>query len=108
MVAEDLTTLLDEIESLLREPSAGGAAAVARIEQTLTDGYARALALEGRRWRLERQITDVGRLLAGGDENRAAELTALYGRLSETEADLSKLRGALAELRRHANAVRAA
>jgi hypothetical protein len=80
MVAEDLTTLLDEIESLLREPSAGGGAAVARIEQTLTDGYARALALEGRRWRLERQIAEVARLLGGGDESRAAAMHGLNGR----------------------------
>ncbi len=109
MVAEELSRLLDQIESLLREPASGGPAAVARIEQTLTDGYARALELEAERWRLERRIGEVARLLTTGDRiGHADELSDLYARLAQTDADTKRLRGTLASLRRHADAVRVA
>lgn len=108
MVAEDLSPLLEEIDALLREPASGGGVSVERIEQTLTDGYARALELEAQRWRLERRIADVARLLAGGADERADELSDLYARLTATDADVQHLRGTLASLRRHADAVRAA
>jgi hypothetical protein len=108
MVAE-LSSLLDEIEAVLREPPAGGEAAVARVEGTLTDGYARALQLEGERWRLERRIADVARALNDGDaEGLAEELSTLSQRLSRADGDLRNLRARLADLRQHADAVRAA
>jgi hypothetical protein len=108
MVA-DLSHLLDAIEAVLREPPAGGEAAVARIEDTLTDGYARALELEAERWRLERKIGEVARQLTGDDVVlRAEELAGLSKRLSSADGDLRRLRGRLADLRQHAEAVRAA
>jgi hypothetical protein len=104
----DLTTVLDAIERVLRERGEGEAA-VARIEETLTDGYARALELEAERWRLERKIADVARTLTGANAATGAhELAALSQRLAAADRDLKRLRGRLAELRQHADAVRAA
>lgn len=108
MVAE-LSHLLDAIETVLREPPEGGEAAVARIEETLTDGYAHALELEAERWRLERKISEVARRLSSGDTvRRADELSELSRRLSNADGDLKLLRVRLAELRQHAEAARAA
>jgi hypothetical protein len=108
-VVAELSDLLDAIEAILLEPAGGGEAAVARIEETLTDGYARALELEAERWRLERKISDVARRLASGDTaRRADELSSLSERLSNADGDLQRLRVRLAELRQHAEAVRAA
>ena len=101
MVAE-LSDLLAAIEAILLEPAGGGPAAVA-------DGYARALELEAERWRLERKISEVARRLAFGDTaRRADELSSLSERLASADGDLQRLRVRLAELRRHADAVRAA
>jgi hypothetical protein len=109
VVAEDLSALLASIESLLDEPPSGGPGAVVRIEQILTDGYARALELEAERWRLERRIVELARLVSRGEgAGHAQELPALHDRLSKTDADVTHLRGTLAALRRHASAVRAA
>jgi hypothetical protein len=108
MVADDLSLLLDEIEQLLHEPAAGGLDAVARVEETLTDGYARALALEADRWRTERRIAEVAKLVAEGSTTGVAELSELAARLEQADADLRRLRERLGSLRRHAEAVRAA
>ena len=108
MVADDLSLLLEEIEQLLHEPPRGGLDAVARVEETLTDGYARALALEAERWRTERRIAEVAKLVAEGSTAGVAELSTLSGRLEQAEADLRRLRDRLGSLRRHAEAVRAA
>lgn len=109
MVAQDLSTLFDEIETMLAEAPRGGAAAVARVEQTLTDGYARALALEAERWRLERRLGEVARSVGNGDPATATrELTSLTRRLEDADGDLRRLRERLASLRRYAHAVRTA
>jgi hypothetical protein len=97
-------TLLDEISVLLSAPTDGGdASLLERLEHTLTAGYARALALEAERWRLERRLEEAAR--AGGD---AEELSGLAHRMSSTEVDLSHLRTLLASLRDRARAARAA
>ncbi len=109
MVADDLSLLLEEIEQLLHEPATGGLDAVARVEETLTDGYARALALEAERWRIERRLAEVARRVADGSTTSVAEeLSDLAGRLEQADADLGRLRERLGSLRRHAAAVRAA
>src|SRR6266566_2933687 len=63
----------DEIRSLLDAPPQGDEApTIDAIEHTLTAGYARALALEAERWRLERRIAEVAATLGGkspGDEH---------------------------------------
>lgn len=109
MAAEALSPLLEEIETLLTEPPAGGDDAVARVEQTLTDGYAHALALEAERWRIERRLTEIARLIAGGSGNGVTkELAELSDRLELTDNDLRLLRERLGSLRQVAAAVRAA
>jgi hypothetical protein len=105
---EDMTTLFEKIDALLAEPGRDEPA-LARMEHTLTEGYARALALEAERWRLERRIGEVAAKLAEGDrERRTQELASLAERISSADGDLSVLRGRLSVLRRAAHDVRAA
>lgn len=105
---EDMTTLFDKIDALLAEPGQDEPA-LARIEHTLTDGYARALALEAERWRLERRIGEVAAKLAEGDQQRRTrELADLAERISRADGDLTVLRGRLTTLKRAAHEVRTA
>ncbi len=102
-----MTTLFEKIDALVAAPGAGEPA-LARIENTLTEGYARALALEAERWRLERRIGEVAAKLVEGDrEKRTQELANLAERISSADGDLSRLRGRLSVLRRAAHDVRA-
>lgn len=84
---------------------------VDEIERRLTDGYAHALTLEAERSRLERRLlAAVHDLVRSGSPVKAKteELSALAASLDGTVGELAHLRGALAELRRHASTVRAA
>ena len=105
---DEITDLFEKIDGLLSEPVAGDhEPALARIEHTLTEGYARALALEAERWRLERRIGEVAAMLVQGDrERKTDELAALAERISSADGDLSRLRGRLSTLRRRAHEVR--
>jgi hypothetical protein len=88
---EDLSILFDRIRMLVNHQGDGAPTARAdEIEHTLTDGYARALALEGERLRAERRI----RALAG-DAEHLSELQALTARLRRLDADLAQLRDLL-------------
>jgi tRNA C32,U32 (ribose-2'-O)-methylase TrmJ len=89
--------LLDEIASLLGQEPAGDD--VARLERTLTDGYARALSLETERSRLQKEI---GRLAAADAAGRAAQrqVRALTRRAEARAEELQRLRTLLASLRR--------
>jgi chromosome segregation ATPase len=79
------------------------------IERTLTDGYAQALSLEAEKWRLERRLTEVAQEIDGNDtEAKARELSSLAERLDGNQGELERLRGVLADLRRHADGVRLA
>ena len=104
------TMIQDDIRSLLESPPSGDdAPSLAHLEHTLTSGYARALALEAERRRIERQLADVASRL--GDEatdEDASELAQLGQRLSVADDDLSRLRGLLASLRLRADAARTA
>ena len=103
-MAPDVSSVLAEIESALR--MLGG---VEDVERTLTTGYARALTLEGERWRLERAISDAARRIADGDATAAAtELSSLSKRLASADGELDTLRASLRRLRRHADSLRAA
>jgi hypothetical protein len=100
----------DEIRSLLDAPERGREApSLDHIEHTLTAGYARALALEAERWRLERRISEVASELGteGTDESHS-ELAKLGERFSEADGDLTRLRRLLSSLRARADAVRTA
>jgi hypothetical protein len=99
----------DEIRSLLDSPPDGeDAPTIDAIEHTLTAGYARALALEAERWRLERRIAQVAAELGGkSQDDEHSELTQLGQRLSMADGDLSNLRRLLSSLRSRADEVRA-
>jgi hypothetical protein len=108
MAPEAIPTLLEQIDELLAEPAqAEEPATLARLERTLTDGYAYALALEAERWRLERRMTELaGELHDGNRELKAKELELVSDRLSSNASLLSALRGTLTQLRARATAVR--
>ena len=105
-MTDDIALLTHRIHVLLEEPLEGERSLLLeRLEDTLTAGYARALALEAERMRLERRV---GELAAVLDEASTGELTALARRLSSTDVDLSELRQLLGALRDRAREFRAA
>jgi hypothetical protein len=97
--------LLAEISALLAASEAEDDPA--RLERTLTDGYARALWLEADHRRLERRI---GSLAASGQgDAERQELASLLGLAKRQEGDLGTLRHQLGLLRRrHSSAARRA
>jgi hypothetical protein len=98
--------LLEEISTLLAAEEADDPA---RLERTLTDGYARALSLEAERRRLQKQIGDLTAQLGSGDAAARRRLAALVRQVKRQEGDLGALRDQLGRLRRrHSSAVRAA
>jgi hypothetical protein len=103
MIHDDIRTLLDS------PPTGDDAPSLDHIEHTLTAGYARALALEAARWRLERKIADVaarlGHEVTDGD---TSELAQLGQHLSSTDDDLNRLRALLVSLRSRADEARTA
>ena len=108
---DELSILISRIDALLQAPREADDADVrAHMETTLTDGYARALALEAEHWRLQRKIGAIAAALADGSGGpRTEELTSLGQRLALTEAELRNLRDVLSSLRdRIALAARAA
>jgi hypothetical protein len=102
------TTLIEEIATLVAEPAPSDPARlIARIEHTLTAGYARALALEAERLRLERRIAAVALELEQGDAaEQQDELKRLALRVSDADGDLRRLRTLLGSLRDRARELR--
>jgi ABC-type phosphate transport system auxiliary subunit len=97
----------EKIAQLLRLPRRGSRApSRERIEGTLTDGYAQALALEAERLRLERRLGEVARRADGADaDDLAAQLAEISTRLAQADGNLSDLRRLLRSLReRHRDA----
>jgi ABC-type phosphate transport system auxiliary subunit len=105
---EAIPALLDEIDELLAEPTPSEEpATLARLERTLTDGYAHALSLEAERLRLERRMSELaGELHDGNQEQKAEELVKVSRRISSAGAEIEQLRATLAQLRARARAVR--
>lgn len=95
-VSPDLASFLDEVQALLDSPAGRRRAALARVEHTLTSGYAHALGLEAERLRLERR-----RLLAA-EAGDSGEMVAVTRRMGATDTELANLRSLLATLRTHA------
>ncbi len=62
----------------------------------MTDGYARALALEGEHLRIAREL---GAAAADASRNAVDRLGALAERLATTEGELERLRARLVPLR---------
>jgi hypothetical protein len=88
-----------QIEELL----SAEAPTLARLEDTLTEGYAQALALEAERWRLERRLGEVAR---EGRADAGDELRSLGVRLTHADGELTKLRSLLGTLHERARAAR--
>ncbi len=103
-MANDLAPLLARIHDLVGRSDGEAEPLLRTMEHTLTEGYAHALALEGERLRIEREIGElVGRLEQG---EPAGRLRALADRLAGTDRELTRLRGVLATLREKADLVR--
>jgi hypothetical protein len=105
-MADDVGHLSERIRRLLdartADPERG---LLTEMEHTLTDGYARALELESRVWRIE---TRIGTLAAEVESPvEAEELRGLAVRLRTTEDELARLRALLSDLRGRAETVRA-
>lgn len=94
-------TMLEQIEQLL----ASERPTLARMEDTLTEGYAQALALEAERWRLERRI---GEVVREGGFDAGDELRTLGTRLTHADGELTKLRSLLGTLHERARETRKA
>ena len=102
--------MLQQIEELLSAPTSGDSApTLARMEDTLTEGYAQALALEAERWRLERRLGEVARTVGGPDPDVASfaeELSQLASRLTSADGELTTLRTLLGSLHDRARSMR--
>jgi hypothetical protein len=92
--------MVQQIEDLLR----ASAPTLAHVEDTLTEGYAKALALEAERLRIERRLGEVAR--SGGDHGD--ELRSLGTRLTDADGELTRLRELLGSLYDRARVLRAA
>ena len=91
--------MLQQIEELLTRASAP---TLARMEDTLTEGYAQALALEAERWRLERRLGEVAR--EGREADVGEELARSATRLTRADGELAELRELLGTLHERAPA----
>lgn len=92
--------LIERVRRLLAAPREGhDAPSRDKIEWTLTEGYAEALALDGERLRLRRRIHEVTTDVIDGRGSGTTELAGLRDRLEATEEDLTDLRELLATLR---------
>jgi hypothetical protein len=102
--------MTEQIEKLLEAPTTGAEApSLARMEDTLTEGYAQALALEAERWRLERRLGEVARSVEGGDGSSfVEELTSLARRLTSADGELTRLRSLLGTLHERTRSARLA
>jgi hypothetical protein len=104
-MGRDLASLLDRIRLLLEQEADPSVPILTELEHTLTDGYAVALALEGDRLRLERQIGELAQSVDGPEQ--AEELKDLAQQLRATDEDLVSLRELLPELQRRVGVGRA-
>ena len=94
---EDLPNLLDRIQALVDgRDNASPERLLERMEHTLTDGYARALALEAEYLRIAREI---GPATAGAARSSSEKFAALAERLLAVEYDRERLSALLTPLR---------
>ncbi len=75
------------------------------VEDALTEGYAKALALEAERLRLERRLGEVAR---GATPDRTAEIRSLGTRLVDADGEIEQLRSLLGTLQGRARELRGA
>ncbi len=97
--AIDFGTLCRQLDALIKSPPAPDEKTRARVERTLTAGYAQA------QLRIERRISKIAaEMSARNRELKADELAELSLRLSRASVDLRHLRGLLASARRRVSA----
>jgi hypothetical protein len=102
-MAERLDDVIQRIRALLVTLNEGnGVPSRERVEATLTEGYAAALALDGERLRLERRMDQVTAHVAHGGGGRVKEMQKVLEQLEATEQDLAELRDLLTRLRTRA------
>src|SRR3954470_1080031 len=94
-------SMTSSIEALLNASSP----TLAAVEDTLIEGYARALALEAERLRLERRL---GEMAPCATSDHSDELRSLGTRLTTTDGELEELRSLLGSLLNRARVLRAA
>ena len=93
--------MVQQIEDLLRDDDP----TLEDVEDTLTEGYARALELEAERLRIERRIGEVAR---DTSTDQAAEIRRLGSRLTHADGELQRLRSVLHTLADRARTLRSA
>jgi hypothetical protein len=93
--------MVQQIEDLLNHASP----TLDCVEDTLTEGYAKALALEAERLRLERKL---GEVVRGATPERTAEIRSLGSRLIDADGEIEHLRSLLGTLHDRARELRAA
>ena len=104
---ESMPALFEQIDELLAEPASPEPVELARLERTLTDGYAHALSLEAEQLRLQRRMTELaGELRDGNQEQKAEELVQVSRRMSGARTELERLRATLTQLRTRVRAAR--
>ena len=95
--------ICENVSALIAAPTRD----IEEIEHVLTDGYAQALRLEAEKWRLEKRMGEVAQGLQRGDTaEKVRELSTLAKQVDVNAGELAELRSLLADLRRHADAVR--
>jgi hypothetical protein len=95
-----LSSVTDRINLLLARLERGDYPDRARLEDTLTDGYACALSLDAECGRLERRIAEHAAELTGeSGAKHARELSAVARLLGDRRKELDSLRELLALLR---------
>jgi hypothetical protein len=99
-VRQEVASVIDRIHSLLARLERGDHLKRARLEETLTDGYAWALSIDAECDRLERRISEhAARLGTDGSLEQARELSALVRLLARRRRELEALRELLSALR---------
>jgi hypothetical protein len=103
--AIDFAALCDDLAAVIEAPPVRDAASRARVERTLTDGYASAMFLEAERLRIERRIGEVAaQVTVQRPGAKTEELAELSLRLTSASADLRRLRELLRVARRRVSA----
>jgi hypothetical protein len=99
-VPENLASVIDRTHLLLARIDSGDYPERAELEETLTDGYAWALSLDGECGRLERRISEKAAGLPDAPSDQdARELASLARLLERRRQQLAELRSLLAVLK---------
>jgi hypothetical protein len=99
-VRNELAAITERINVLLDRLERGDYPDQATLEDTLTDGYACALALDAECDRIERRLTEhAAELTSESGDEHARELSSLARLLAQRRTELDSLRDLLALLR---------